>query len=174
MSHRHLLALLGVALVILGLVQRGWLLGFVWLGCDFLILGAAHAREAHRVFGKRPDGILPLWSWLLFFPLLTSTITRPLFRLPDEELVWLFDVLTARDIPGYDADFAADKRARNNAWFDIARSFGGTRYPIGSLDFSPEDWQEHYGSEWQAFAEAKSAFDPKNILTPGPGIFPKE
>jgi cytokinin dehydrogenase len=125
------------------------------------------------VGGFQPDDV-GQFGFVLFFPLLTSTITRPLFRLPDEELVWLFDVLTARDIPGYDADFAADKRARNNAWFDIARSFGGTRYPIGSLDFSPEDWQEHYGNEWQAFAEAKSAFDPKNILTPGPGIFPKE
>ena len=39
--------------------------------------------------------------------LLTSTITRPLFRLPGGELVFLFDVLTARDVPGYDADFAA-------------------------------------------------------------------
>jgi cytokinin dehydrogenase len=125
------------------------------------------------VGGFQPDDV-GQFGFVLFFPLLTSTITRPLFRLPDEELVWLFDVLTARDIPGYDEDFAADKRARNNAWFDTARSFGGTRYPIGSLDFSPEDWQEHYGSQWQAFARAKCEFDPKNILTPGPGIFPKE
>ncbi|HEY6079617.1 MAG TPA: FAD-binding protein [Polyangiaceae bacterium] len=120
----------------------------------------------------QPDDV-GQFGFVLFFPLRTSTITRPLFRLPDEELVWLFDVLTARDVPGYDADFAANKRARNNAWFDIARSFGGTRYPIGTLDFSPEDWQEHYGSEWGAFAQAKDEFDPKNILTPGPGIFPK-
>jgi FAD/FMN-containing dehydrogenase len=120
----------------------------------------------------QPDDV-GQFGFVLFFPLLTSTITRPLFRLPDEELVWLFDVLTARDAPGYDADFAANKRARNNAWFDIARSLGGTRYPIGSLDFTPEDWQEHYGSEWEAFVEAKDTFDPKNILTPGPGIFPK-
>ena len=124
------------------------------------------------VGGFQPDDV-GQFGFVLFFPLLTSTITRPLFRLPDEELVWLFDVLTARDVPGYDADFAANKRARNNAWFDIARSLGGTRYPIGSLDFSPADWQEHYGSEWEAFADAKDQFDPKNILTPGPGIFPK-
>ena len=35
------------------------------------------------------------------------------------------------------------------------------------------DWQQHYGSAWQGFADAKAKFDPKNILTPGPGIFPK-
>jgi FAD/FMN-containing dehydrogenase len=121
----------------------------------------------------QPDDV-GQFGFVLVFPLLTSTITRPLFRLPDEELVYLFDVLTARDIPGYDADFAANKRARNNAWFDLARSLGGTRYPIGTMDFSPGDWRRHYGSEWTAFEEAKAKFDPKNILTPGPGIFPKE
>jgi cytokinin dehydrogenase len=117
-----------------------------------------------------PDDI-GQFGFVLFFPLLTSTISRPLFRLPDEELVWLFDILTARDIPGYDADFAANKRARNNAWFDMARSLGGTRYPIGTLDFSHGDWRRHYGSEWQGFKKAKEEFDPKGILTPGPGIF---
>lgn len=114
------------------------------------------------------------FGFVLLFPLLTSTITRPLFRLPDEELVWLFDVLTSRDVPGYDADFAANKRARNNAWYDIARSLGGTRYPIGTLDFTHADWQRHYGPVWRRFKEAKEHFDPKNILTPGPGIFRKD
>ncbi|HVY27825.1 MAG TPA: FAD-binding protein [Polyangiaceae bacterium] len=122
--------------------------------------------------GFQPDDV-GQFGFVLFFPLLTSTITRPLFRLPNEELVWLFDVLTARDVPGYDADFAANKRARNNAWFDIARSLGGTRYPIGTMDFTASDWQQHYGSEWPGLVAAKAKFDPKNILTPGPGIFPK-
>lgn len=121
----------------------------------------------------QPDDI-GQFGFVLFFPLLTSTISRPLFRLPDEELVWLFDILTARDAPGYDADFAANKRARNNVWFDMARALGGTRYPIGTLDFTPGDWRRHYGSEWQGFKKAKEEFDPKGILTPGPGIFPKD
>jgi cytokinin dehydrogenase len=118
----------------------------------------------------QPDDV-GTFGFVLLFPLLTSTITRPLFRLPDEELVWLFDVLTQRDAPGYDADFAANKRARNNAWYDMARALGGTRYPIGTLDFTPGDWRRHYGHEWRAFKEAKEDFDPKGILTPGPGIF---
>ena len=57
MSYRNLLALLGIV-----------------LGCDFLILAIAHWRSAHRAFGKRPDGSLPVWSWLLFFPLLIYTL----------------------------------------------------------------------------------------------------
>jgi FAD/FMN-containing dehydrogenase len=120
----------------------------------------------------QPDDV-GQFGFVLFFPLLTSTITRPLFRLPDEELVWLFDVLTSRDVPGYDADFAANKRARNNTWFDMARAVGGTRYPIGTMDFTPEDWRRHYGSAWKGFKQAKNEFDPRNILTPGPGIFPR-
>lgn len=121
----------------------------------------------------QPDDI-GQFGFVLFFPLLTSTITRPLFRLPDEELVWLFDILTARDMPGYDADFAANKRARNNVWFDMARALGGTRYPIGTLDFSKGDWRRHYGAEWRGFKKAKEEFDPKGILTPGPGIFERD
>jgi cytokinin dehydrogenase len=120
----------------------------------------------------QPDDV-GAFGFVLLFPLLTSTITRPLFRLPDEELVWLFDVLTARNAPGFDADFAANKRARNNTWFDMARALGGTRYPIGTLDFTPGDWRRQYGHEWKAFKQAKEEFDPRNILTPGPGIFPR-
>jgi hypothetical protein len=73
MSYRHLLTLLGIVLVVLGLVERGWFLGAVWLGSDFLVLAIAHGRGSHRVFGKRADGTLPLWGWLVFFPLLIYT-----------------------------------------------------------------------------------------------------
>jgi hypothetical protein len=73
MSHRHLLILLGLVLIPIGLVERGWMLLAVWMGGDFLILGIAHARGFHRIFGKRPDGSLPLWSWLVFLPLLLYT-----------------------------------------------------------------------------------------------------
>ena len=43
-----------------GFVERGGFVVAVWLGADFIILGAAHERGAHRVFGKRADGALPL------------------------------------------------------------------------------------------------------------------
>jgi cytokinin dehydrogenase len=121
----------------------------------------------------QPDDV-GTFGFVLMFPLLTSTITRPIFRLPDEELVFLFDVLTSREEPGYDADFAANKRARNNAWFELARDVGATRYPIGTLDFTPRDWRRHYGSVWRTLKRAKKKFDPRNVLTPGPGIFPRD
>jgi hypothetical protein len=60
---------LGVLLVVLGLVEGGWFHLAVWLGCDFLVLGIAHGLGLHRVLGKRADGTLPLWSWIVFLPL---------------------------------------------------------------------------------------------------------
>lgn len=73
MSYRHLLTFLGLVLVVLGLVERGWFLSVAWLGFDFLVLGVAHGRGSHRVFGKRVDGTLPMWSRLAFLPLLIYT-----------------------------------------------------------------------------------------------------
>jgi hypothetical protein len=86
MSYRHLLTLLGVALIVLGLAEHGWFLAAAWLGGDFFILGVAHGRASHGVFGKRSDGILPIWSWLLFFPLLAyTTVVWHLLRLFSRE-----------------------------------------------------------------------------------------
>ncbi len=73
MSRCLLLPLLGLSLVALGLVERGWWLLLLWLGLDFVTLGIAHAAGGHRVFGKRANGSLPLWSWIIFFPLLVYT-----------------------------------------------------------------------------------------------------
>jgi hypothetical protein len=86
MSYRHLLTLLGIVLIVLGLAERGWFLIAVWLGCDFLVLGVAHGLDSHRVFGKRADGTLPLWSWVAFLPLLIyTTVVWHLIRLFSRE-----------------------------------------------------------------------------------------
>ena len=82
MSYRHLLTFLGIVLVVLGLMEGGWFFLAVWLGADFVTLGVAHSRGWHRVFGKRADGSLPWWSWLVFLPLLTyTTVVWHLIRL---------------------------------------------------------------------------------------------
>ena len=64
-----MLILLGLVLITIGMTGGGLLLLAVWLGCDFLVLGIAHARGAHGIFGKRQDGSIPVWSWLVFLPL---------------------------------------------------------------------------------------------------------
>jgi hypothetical protein len=73
MSHRYLLILLGVILVTVAIVQSSWWLFLLWPGINFIILGIAHAKNAPGIFGKKPDGTLPLSSWLIFLPLLLYT-----------------------------------------------------------------------------------------------------
>lgn len=114
-------------------------------------------------------------GFVLLFPQQRSKLTRPFFRVPDTgggaDWVYLFDILTSSLLPGPDAAFADQMLARNRRLFEHARALGGTRYPIGSLSFTHDDWVTQYGDSWQRLATLKRRYDPANILTPGPGIF---
>ena len=87
MNHRNSLILLALLLIALGFVQGGWYWLAFWPGSNFLAYGIAHACGWHGIFGKRQDGTLPIWSWVVFFPLLTYTwavwhLARVLFSEP--------------------------------------------------------------------------------------------
>ena len=86
MKYAFTLTLLGIALILLSASTGASGALLIWLGCDFLLLGIAHFRGAHGLFGKRPDGTLPLWSWIVFGPLLLlSVAVWHLFRLLSPE-----------------------------------------------------------------------------------------
>src|SRR5262249_52871815 len=92
MSRGSILLVLGLALIGTGFINGGWLFLMVWLGFDFFVLGIAHIKRAHNLFGKRPDGSLPLWSWIVFLPLLLYTsgvwrLSRFLSREPSQNKV---------------------------------------------------------------------------------------
>lgn len=77
---------LGLALVAIGVADRSWLLVAPWLGLDFLIVGIATVCKRHDVYGKRPDGTLPIWSLVVFLPLLIYTsVVWHLMRLVSRE-----------------------------------------------------------------------------------------
>jgi cytokinin dehydrogenase len=110
----------------------------------------------------------------LIFPMLRSTYGRPLLRLPGSSggpWVWLVSVLTDSAGPGPDPDFASRMTDRNYRLYQQAAAVGGTRYPHGACPFTQADWQAHYGSMWPRLVTWKNRYDPKGILTPGPGIF---
>lgn len=69
MSYRYLLMLLGAGLMAIGILESRWYILLVWLGANFLALGVAHFCGFHSLFGKRPDGSLPVWSWIIFLPM---------------------------------------------------------------------------------------------------------
>ena len=113
-------------------------------------------------------------GFLLLFPKRRSRLRRPFFRVPKAsggDGVYLFDILTSSALPGPDPVFVEQMLARNRRLFERARELGGTRYPIGSVEFSRHDWVRQYGEVWPEFVRRKRQFDPDNILTPGPGIF---
>lgn len=106
---------------------------------------------------------------ILIYPMRRSKLKRPFFRVPNEEVFYLFDILRSvpPDVPGLD-DFYI---ARNRQLYDDAVSLGGVKYCIGTIPFSQADWQLHFGPVWEAFTKAKKRFDPMGVLTPGQGIF---
>lgn len=108
-------------------------------------------------------------SWpILLYPFKRSRLTRPMFRVPDEEVFFLFDILRAAT-PG--ATDVATMIQENENLFARHMELGGRFYPIGAVQLDREDWRQHFDPYWDELVRAKRRFDPDNVLTPGPGIF---
>jgi cytokinin dehydrogenase len=97
-----------------------------------------------------------------------SAIKRPLTRMPDEEIIYRFQL--SRILPA-GTDTAAII-ALNRTLYERARDMGGYRMTSSAVPMSQDDWKRHYGPAWQTVQAAKTKFDPKNMLTPGHGVFP--
>jgi cytokinin dehydrogenase len=126
---------------------------------------------AHVLPDITPEDVGPV-GFMLLFAMRASKVVRPRLRVPDAtEWVYLFDILTSAAAPGADPAFAARMLSRNRRLFEAARRVGGTRYPIGSLEFSRLDWLRHYGATTDDVLRAKRKYDPRAIMTPGFDIF---
>jgi len=107
-------------------------------------------------------------SPMLFYPFKRSKLKRPFLEVPNEETLFLFDIL--RTVPPDPAAVRATLDV-NRALFEQARNLGGKRYAISAVEFSQQDWREHFGRDFFLFALRKAQFDPKKVLAPGQGIF---
>jgi hypothetical protein len=59
----------GLGFIVLAFLHQGaWWLA-AWLGGNLVALGIAHGLHAHRLFGKRSNGTLPVTTSMLFLPL---------------------------------------------------------------------------------------------------------
>jgi cytokinin dehydrogenase len=99
----------------------------------------------------------------------TSSMKRPLARVPKEALVVRFQL--SRMPPASFTDISS-LVAMNRTLYERARDMGGTRLTTTAIPFSQADWIQHYGPVWESFRNAKQRFDPNNVLTPGQGMFP--
>jgi protein-tyrosine phosphatase len=68
MKYAVLLALLGVGQIALAFQSGVWWILLVWSGMSFLAAGVAYGWIGPGLFGKRPNGTLPWWRVLVFFP----------------------------------------------------------------------------------------------------------
>ena len=106
---------------------------------------------------------------IIIYPFRRSRVKQPFLALPNTPVCYLFSILRfAPPVPPVVDGIVA----QNRAIYEELRDLGGKRYPISAVPFSHADWIDHFGAKWCAFAEAKDDYDPKNVLTPGQGIFP--
>lgn len=103
-------------------------------------------------------------------PLITSKFARPMLKHPADDVIvvlWLF-----RSISASDADAQAQAAEANLAIIARVTALGGKAYPPYAPYFTRAVWQEHYGpATWRRLVAAKRRFDPRGVLTPGPGVF---
>jgi cytokinin dehydrogenase len=95
----------------------------------------------------------------------TGAVRTPLIRLPDEEIVFPFNII--RMLPSADTTKVERLIAANRSLYERVRAAGAVQYPVGAVPMSSADWQDHFGPLWPRLRNAKRDFDPSNILTPG-------
>ncbi len=106
---------------------------------------------------------------VLIYPFFRDKVSVPFQPLPDEPICYLFSLL--RWASSDDPAVVADLLAKNRAVLDGTVAVGGKRYPIGSVEVDQADWIEHFGPDFPGFLLRKLQYDPRNVLTPGQGIF---
>jgi cytokinin dehydrogenase len=105
---------------------------------------------------------------MLLYPVKRARLTRPFFRVPNEPVVFLFDIL--RTAPE-DPVVVQQMVQRNRDYFEQGRALGGYRYAISAIPFARADWLQHFGPTWPLMHGLKAVYDPDNVLAPGQGIF---
>jgi FAD/FMN-containing dehydrogenase len=108
-----------------------------------------------------------LFDGFAFLAAPTHPFKRPLLPFPKEPLA--FQAWIIRRAPEGRVPAVLD--ANLKLW-ERVKSRGGERYAgYGAVPFTPQHWARHYGAAWPRLVAAKKTYDPKNVLTPGPGMF---
>jgi cytokinin dehydrogenase len=137
-----------------------------WL--DLFVPGSRiDAFASQAIAALDPSLFLP-GSIILFFPFIKSRLSRPMLRVPDEEVFFLFDILRT---VAPDPAVVGAVLTENRGLYERARDLGGTLYTISAVQMSPPDWKTHFQPFWGQLVSEKSQRDPDNVLGPGPGVF---
>ncbi|HEY7410279.1 MAG TPA: polyhydroxyalkanoic acid system family protein [Vicinamibacteria bacterium] len=99
---------------------------------------------------------------VLLWPARASVSEVPLFMHPDEEYLIGFGIL-----PAIPPKLWEQARPRLQAASELSIAMGGKRYLSGFVEFTPDQWREHFGPRWEGFAALKKRHDPEGRLNPG-------
>jgi FAD/FMN-containing dehydrogenase len=138
-----------------------------WLDL-FVPDSAVDAFVTQTIAGLDPALFLP-GSIMLFYPFFRSQLDRPLLRVPEEEVFFLFDIL--RTVPP-DPSVLTAVLQENRGYYEENLALGGTQYVISAIPMTSADWQTHFGSAWMGLRQAKRKYDPHNVLGAGLAVFP--
>ncbi|WP_329409520.1 FAD-binding protein [Streptomyces sp. NBC_00704] len=157
-----------LAPVIAAMKEAGiWSFAHPWL--NLMLPGRSAAALGAKVLGGLTPAEAGPGAVVLFYPLLRERLTAPLLRTSDDDVSYLFDVLSAA--PADDTAAVDRLLAFNRSAYEATAAAGGTHYPVGSIPLTPADWRAHFGPAWAALAAAKCTYDPRGILVPGQGVF---
>lgn len=106
---------------------------------------------------------------VLIYPYWRDALRTPFFRAPEASRITLVGLMRTTLPPT--PDHVQTQVADNLRLHHRAVELGGCAYPVDSLPMTEQDWQQHYGEQWQDFAHAKRRYDPDRVLNPGQGIF---
>jgi hypothetical protein len=88
---------------------------------------------------------------ILLYPVKTKRFQQPLFRVPNEKVMFLFSILRTAVQP--DSSTVTKMVNDNRKIFEQNRDLGGYIYPISSVPFSGDDWKQHFGSCWEKLVQ---------------------
>jgi cytokinin dehydrogenase len=130
-----------------------------WTECVMPWETAADLLDA--ILPDLPPSIL-IGGHVLLWPAKGAASRSRLFvRPPGENLVG-FGIL-----PAIPPRFWEDAKPMLDVASRLAIAMGGKRYLSGYVDFTPEEWREHFGPLWETLVAAKRRYDPDGVLNPG-------
>ncbi|MDX6269819.1 MAG: cytokinin dehydrogenase [Acidobacteriota bacterium] len=135
-----------------------------WL--DLFVPGSQIDDFASRTIASLDASLFLPGSLILFYAFVRSRLKRPLLRVPEEEVFFLFDIL--RTIPH---EAIEPVIAENRRLYEENRDLGGKCYVISAVPVGHHDWVKHFQPFWGRLVSEKHRHDPDNVLGTGTSVF---
>ncbi len=130
-----------------------------WIECILPWETAADCIE--QVLADTPPGI-QVGGHVLLWPAKGTTSRSRNFMVPAGENLVGFGLL-----PAVPQKFWGEMSERLENVSRMMLMFGAKRYLSGWVNFTPDEWKEHFGARWDELCALKRRYDPDAVLNPG-------